>query len=470
MLVTSPLRLITRLLVAGLFCSVTATAAQPILRCPDIKGLCRWQEDRWELYWKAETTEELVDFAVIGSRVVVLLRGHLSPGRVVVLDERGESLLVRHLGTGRPLGAVIGEAPGGFLLLCNDLWGSALCDTWLPEAPTPATLRTPWVPHNCLFPRFLGGRLFCVDVEDSPERVLWIGSGRPISGRFERIPLGFAEGKWLEQLHPMEGNRFIIRTAYDLFLADQKGEALEVSGDGQVFWSQQVAPDQVIFSECWIQDLALSRCEITSVAPDARTRQVWSSDHLWPSEFARMRENRYLIHLTNDEEQALAMVEPAGDAWTSTIVWRGDAPSETTDQPRPKGPPLVLIGEWVNFVGYEIAFHEDGLVVYFSGAEAETSRLRPDELGKLTRFLASDEFAAALDLLRDSSYRSGGDDMHEVGFSYRGESFGYSVAQAGCDKELIAKPVAKVLDILNELAGRHFSDVRQNPIPKTVCD
>lgn len=465
--VTNILRPISALFVAGLFCSLAATAAPPILRCPEIKGLCRWQEDGWELYWKADTPEDLVDFAVIGNRVVVLLRGHMSPGRVVVLNEQGKTLLVRHLATGYSLHAVVGDAPGDLLVLCNGPGDSALCETWVPGEPMAATLRTPWVPDNCLFPRFLAGRLFCVEVW--PEPILKVGSARPISGAVRRTPLAFEEAKWLENLHPLGGELFIVEAAQKLFRVNANGEALQLSKGGVVFWSRQVSPDEVVFSECWIHDSMLSKCVVASVGPTASPSEVWQSDQFWPIEFAAIDPGRYILKLVNDEEQALAMLELEGDDWIGTIVWRGEADSAAVDEPRSKSRPLLLIGEWVNFAGYEITFYEDGLVVYWHGGEAKTSRLRPAELSRLTDFLASDEFAAALDLLRDSTYRSGGDDMHEVGFSYRGESFGYSVAQAGCDKVSFDEPVARFLGLLNELAGRHFSDVRHNPIPNTVC-
>jgi hypothetical protein len=173
-------------------------------------------------------------------------------------------------------------------------------------------------------------------VEDSPKPVLWAGSARPISGPFERISLAFEEAKWLSHLHPIGGNRFIVEAGRKLFLVDENGEALQVSRDGEVFWSQQVALDQVVFSECWIRDLALSRCAIASVSSDARTNDVWQSDHFWPIEFALMSEKKYLVQLANEEEQALVMLESQGDGWTSTIIWRDEAPSETEDKPRPR--------------------------------------------------------------------------------------------------------------------------------------
>jgi hypothetical protein len=183
-----------------------------------------------------------------------------------------------------------------------------------------------------------------------------------------------------------------------------------------------------------------------------------------------INQGKYVVQLINDEEQALTMLELEGDDWTGTIVWRGEADSEAVDEPRPKSRPLFLIGEWFNFVGYEMTFYEDGLVVYWHGGEADTSRLRPEELLGLTDFLASDDFAMALQILRERIYESGGYAMHEVGFSYRGESFGYSVAQARCDKGVIAGPVARFLDLVNEVAGRHFPAIKRNPIPKTVCN
>jgi len=319
------------LLLAAVLWSPVAAAAPPILRCPKTTGLCQWKDDGWAPYWSAGTSEQLVDFVVFGDRVVVLLRGHMSSGRLIVLDGQGKSLLVRHLATARNLASVIGEGPWG-LLLCNGTIGTASCETWLPEEPSSKTPRTPWLPDNCLFPRFANNDLFCV--EEGAKTVLRSGRSMSASGLFGRIPLTFDGAQWMEDLHPLGGNRFLVQADQKLFFLDADGEAHQIS-DGQVDWSQEVAMSRVLFPQCWVnEEMELTRCALSLTDSGGNSTEIWSSDHFWPVELAELDESRYLVQLASDEEDAVVLLRLKEGEWSSRIIWRDDK----TPMPAPKVP------------------------------------------------------------------------------------------------------------------------------------
>ena len=446
-----------------------AVAQPPIFRCTDGVGLCQWIDGAWKTYWRAETTESLVDFRVEDHRVVVLLRGHMAPGRLLLLDEEGKGVLIQDLATGRPLAAVVGNAPGNLLVLCNGYLGSALCDTWVPSEPSTRTLFPPPIPDNCLYPRFLGGSLSCI--QPDPQPVLRVGSSRPLSGAFSRIPLSFEGAGWIEDLHPLRGGQFLILVDGKVFLVDRAGESRLVS-EGEVDWSAKVEADRVVFPQCWLRDdLTLEKCVLSSFDLGLGLRVLWSSDHFWPIELAVQDDETYLVQLASEDEHALLRLETEKAKPVSQLVWRAPKdPSASTEQALPLTSPLLLIGEWVNFAGYEISFYEDGRIVYWHNGEATISNLAPEETSDLKGFLDSEQFAEAKRLLRTRDVRSAGNEMHEVGFVYAGESFGYSIAQGSCKKRVIDDPVAQLIELVNTLAGSHFTDLRRDPIPRVVCD
>ena len=307
------------LLCSGFSCLTRGGEASTLLTCPSTRGLCIWNGETWEEWWEVNTPEQLVDFVVVESRVVVLLRGHMAPGRIIVLNARGNTLLVRHLATGRSLEAVVGEGPGGLLLLCNGTIGSAWCDSWLPEEPASTTLETFSVPGNCVFPRFLDNKFFCV--EEWPEPVLRIGPSSSISGAFNRVPFRFDEASMLQDTHPLDGDRLIVEAAQKIFLMNADGQGLQIS-EGEVLWSDQAAPDLVIFSQCWIRaDLTLSSCSIASVGSDAISKEIWRSSQFWPVRLAIVSDREFLVQLTADDKQALMILTREGEEWTSRVVW-----------------------------------------------------------------------------------------------------------------------------------------------------
>lgn len=137
----------------------------------------------------------------------------------------------------------------------------------------------------------------------------------------------------------------------------------------------------------------------------------------------------------------------------------------------PRAEPLLSIGEWLSFSGYDLTFYEDGLVVLQKGGpEDKVSLLHPRELSRLKGFLNSKEFAAAVELLRMRGYRPGCCDLHEVSFVFRGESLGYPLWQPDCQERIVEEPVAGFINLVNELGRRHFRHLRRNPLPQTTCD
>jgi hypothetical protein len=393
----------------------------------------------------------------------------MAPGRLILLDGEGKSVLVQDLATGRQLSEVVGNAPGDLLVLCNGFLGSALCDTWIPSEPSERTLFPPSIPGNCLYPRFLDGRMFCVQQE--PEPVLRASRSIPLSATFTRIPLSFEGAKWIEDLHPLRGGQFLIRADGKLFFLDSAGESRLIS-EGEVEWSVKVADGRVVFPQCWLsEDLTLEKCVLSSFDLGVGLKELWSSGHFWPIELAVQDDETYFIQLTSEQGHALLRLEPEDEQSSSRIVWREPKnPSAATEQSLPLSRPLLLIGEWVNYAGYEISFYEDGRIVYWHSGEVKTSYLEAEELSKLRDFLGSRQFARALRLLRAHDYPSTGDEMHEVGFVYAGESFGYSVAHDRCEETAVEKPVAQFIDLVNALAGGHFADLRRNPISSDVCN
>jgi hypothetical protein len=127
---------------------------------------------------------------------------------------------------------------------------------------------------------------------------------------------------------------------------------------------------------------------------------------------------------------------------------------------------LLSVGEWQSFVGHELTFYKDGLVVYTRGNSKELlSRLTRKELNRLEGFLRSPEFTASLKKLRSNGYVPGCCDLHEVTFAVEGESFGYPV----CEEKDIPEHLARFVTALNELGGNHFTHFRKHPFPKTTC-
>jgi hypothetical protein len=86
-------------------------------------------------------------------------------------------------------------------------------------------------------------------------------------------------------------------------------------------------------------------------------------------------------------------------------------------------------------------------------------------LEELRNFLQSNDFAAALADLRARGYEPGCCDMPEVALVVNGESLGYPV----CQERALEEPVARFIDIINELGRRHIRQLRRNPLPTTTC-
>jgi len=154
------------------------------------------------------------------------------------------------------------------------------------------------------------------------------------SGLFGRIPLTFDGAQWMEDLHPLGGNRFLVQADQKLFFLDADGEAHQIS-DGQVDWSQEVAMSRVLFPQCWVnEEMELTRCALSLTDSGGNSTEIWSSDHFWPVELAELDESRYLVQLASDEEDAVVLLRLKEGEWSSRIIWRDDK----TPMPAPKVP------------------------------------------------------------------------------------------------------------------------------------
>ena len=290
-----------------------------IFWCPSSKGLCRWQDGAWTAYWEPSTAEPLIDFMVLDDRVVALLRGHMSPGRMVLLDKNGEILLIRHLATGRSLRSVTGFGPHG-LMLCNGTIGASWCDTWFPEETTADTPRTPSLPDNCLFPRFTSGIIGCV--EEAPEPILRVTDTSPLSGRYRSLTLSFEGAQWLEHVHPAGESKFFVQADQRLFLVDTDGEARLVS-EGEVNQSYTVGEDHVVFSQCsTLEDLGVTQCSLALTTSDGHRTEIWRSNQFSPVHLVALAAEEFLVQLASETESALVLVRKEGHDWTSRDLWR----------------------------------------------------------------------------------------------------------------------------------------------------
>lgn len=128
--------------------------------------------------------------------------------------------------------------------------------------------------------------------------------------------------------------------------------------------------------------------------------------------------------------------------------------------------PLLSVGEWVSFIGYDLTFYDNGVVAYKRGKPGDSySRIGGDELTRLKSWLGSPEFGAAAAELRAGGYEPGCCDLHDVAFEINGEILGYPV----CENRLVAEPVRGLVELLNELGSRHFRHFKTNPLPFTTC-
>lgn len=140
-------------------------------------------------------------------------------------------------------------------------------------------------------------------------------------------------------------------------------------------------------------------------------------------------------------------------------------------RPGPENLALLSIGERLSFVGYELTFYENGLVVYREGGPRdETSYLHPRDLCRLKAFLDSEDFSLVLKILSSNGYQPGCCDGHEVAFSFDGATFGYSLWHPSCQERVVEEPVARFIDLVNDLGANHFFGFRRHPLPKTTCD
>lgn len=149
------------------------------------------------------------------------------------------------------------------------------------------------------------------------------------------------------------------------------------------------------------------------------------------------------------------------------LLGAGSCVTFGTRMPPESQQPLLAIGEWLSFVGRDLAFYEDGVAVYTrSRGRTVVAKLSDKDLARLEALLRSSEFRAALRDLETSGYEPGCCDVHEMALTFDAKSFGFPV----CDDKKISESVGQLIEHINRLAAAYIPDFRENPFPKTTCE
>ena len=307
--------------------SSSAASDRIVLECPDRDGLCTWDGEAWKPFWKAGTTEDLVAFEQIGARVAALLRGHMSPGRVVVLDGSGETIVVRHLATAYPLTAVVGPGLEGAVILCNGTLGESLCDTWLPNDGWSPRALMPWFPDNCLYPRSsYGGSFYCVEIPSEGDlRVRRIEDVRrpPIDIYISPDDTGIPDN-----FYAMGGDVTLFERDLQVLRTGGHGAEVRLSQE-EVQWSRRVSSEYIAFAECsGGADGEVDDCSVRLVGRSGPPTVIWHSEKIWPADLGVLEEARLALQLRRGTTSALVVLGLEGGRWVEHPVWHSRGYSE----------------------------------------------------------------------------------------------------------------------------------------------
>jgi hypothetical protein len=258
--------------------------------CSTDPGLCEWVVDdegsshEIRKIWAPQEGEQLIDYRWQGQRIAILVRGHMSPGRVILINREGKEALIHQLSNGLSLGAVTGYTEDVGHVLCDNIRGNSHCGTWLPTVDSPARpLSPPWLMSDCLFPRFVGGAIYCLAVDLQQGLTLQSFADQSVSSRQvqhkeidERIP---------DDIYHLTGRRFLLHSGESLFLISPDRPA-QLLVTGNIQWVQEVA-QTLFWSQCEVtDDLRLARCSISRVALDGAYREIWDSTSRVPIRLA----------------------------------------------------------------------------------------------------------------------------------------------------------------------------------------
>lgn len=133
---------------------------------------------------------------------------------------------------------------------------------------------------------------------------------------------------------------------------------------------------------------------------------------------------------------------------------------------RPQGPPLLGTGFWVGAVGYDIWLLDGGQVFFRQGGpKGRLESLDDDEIHALKSLLSSEDFARAVEWLRELEYEFGCCDVPEVYILTEGGEYAFPICDDGTS---VPPSVKEVLSLLNTIGKAHFGR-RFSEIPSHVC-
>ena len=286
----------TSLPLALLLASTLLGAAAPpsnttIFVCPSEDALCRWQGPQgWRPLWRPDDFGKVRDFKHLpGLGVLVLLRGHMDPGRLVLLSEQGQLVLTRELseGGGLSLPALSGSISGGGAVLCNGDLGAYLCDLWIsPPGPSIEVRR---LPENCVFPRILDdASAICLEPAQKPR--LRIGQ---LSQQFSDSELPSV--RTVQDIAPLRSDAVVLLASDQLYLWRPTG--LEPLALPTVLWvSSGLHSRAVYFGRCARDsNLALKDCSVGRVDAEGMVTELFRSGDFVPERMEEETEGVLLV-------------------------------------------------------------------------------------------------------------------------------------------------------------------------------
>lgn len=314
------------LLISRTLCAAT-TPESPgvVLPCPDGGGLCRWSKaSGWGDLWRspqAMLTRDL--WTMADGKVVVLVRGHMDAGSIVVLDQQGRILIEREVLplAGMPLGTLSGTTDGGQLVLCGGGPERLFCDTRLFPRGDVSDF-----PEGCAFPRELtDGRAFCLEIW--PRIALRIEDAR--TGAFPRIELPLdSQAVEVEHLEFLDGDTVVLGTWEGVFA--WRDRALAPVEFPPLSWLRRIG-SSVLLAGCQAEELSddlIGTCRVSELLPDLQQRVLWEGAGCSASEMVQaLTASTIVLDVICEEERQLIEVGVGERAQPPAVLWSGRAPS-----------------------------------------------------------------------------------------------------------------------------------------------
>lgn len=273
-----------------------------VIWCEDLNGLCRWNKyGNAELFWTSSDFEFVREFKEYHSgRVIVRMFGHPYYGSLLVLDAQGKPLLRYDMPLSGAIRGVVGETPGGSLLLCNNSPGEN-CDLWLlaegVDRSFPPTT-------GCLFPTFLAdGSFACVKTADNIEvihRANTVLMEEPDRVRTENKSVVF-EGENAGAFEALSAEEFLISDGIDLWYWSGR-EWLLIETE-EFLWLVREA-GRVLFAQCEISETDSSKdCSVSLFKLGGELVEVWRSTEYYPGPIHSLGQEDFLLELLTDDSR-----------------------------------------------------------------------------------------------------------------------------------------------------------------------